>query len=517
VTVLNPAPGGGTSNAITFTINPATPLNPLPALSSMWPSTAPAGSADLVLWLSGSSFVPGAAVLWNSTALETTYINSTQATAVVPAGDLAAAGSAAVAISNPAPGGGISGPLTFSVTAGSAGTVTAGSAQASVGGAAHVPVTLSFSGVSSVDSVAFGAQITPDGSAPALTGSLAFVPATGIPTPTHLDTAAAPNMIAVDWVSLGTGFSVSPLRLGEIVVTLPPSAAVGQSYTVSITGASAAIGTTPVALSAGTNGTLAVARTYLVGDTHPLTGDNLGQFGDSTLNILDLIMSLRAVTNVLGCRPQACTDRFDAMDSYPVDNSTRGGDGQLNIVDLIISLRRVAGIDTSRPTRTSRGLCTLGAAPGLEALGLVAPEPAEVPEREAAGRLLLGGPELAAGFYRVPVYLEADRDLALMGLAWSVGLRDRTAPVALSFGAGDLGKPAVVDTGEPGTLAVAHLEDLMLAAGQRLLLGYVQVPAAADGTAPALEVYGAQANTQGTGESVPLRFRAPRPLPGVLR
>ena len=65
---------------------------------------------------------------------------------------------------------------------------------------------------------------------------------------------------------------------------------------------------------------------------------------------------MRAVTNVPGFRPPVCSDRFDAMDSFPADSASRGGDGQLTTLDLLITLRRVTNIDTSRPRRLSRGL-----------------------------------------------------------------------------------------------------------------------------------------------------------------
>ena len=97
--------------------------------------------------------------------------------------------------------------------------------------------------------------------------------------------------------------------------------------------------------------------TYLVGDAFPAGSDAVTGFGDGILNNLDLIFALRAVTKVPGFTPANCSDRFDAIDSYPPDtDSTRGGDGALNNLDLIETLRRVTNIDTTRPVRASRGL-----------------------------------------------------------------------------------------------------------------------------------------------------------------
>ena len=96
----------------------------------------------------------------------------------------------------------------------------------------------------------------------------------------------------------------------------------------------------------------------------------MGQFGDDALNILHLIFALRAVTNVPGFRPPACSDRFDAMDSFPEDGTARGGDTLLTTLDLIITLRRVTNVDTSRPRRFSRGLTR--PAPAAEPLARLA-------------------------------------------------------------------------------------------------------------------------------------------------
>src|SRR5205085_1777634 len=54
VTVFNPAPGGGTSNAQTFTIS--TPSNPVPTTTSLSPTSAPVGGAALTLTVNGTNF-----------------------------------------------------------------------------------------------------------------------------------------------------------------------------------------------------------------------------------------------------------------------------------------------------------------------------------------------------------------------------------------------------------------------------------------------------------------------------
>jgi probable HAF family extracellular repeat protein len=99
---------------------------------------------------------------------------------------------------------------------------------------------------------------------------------------------------------------------------------------------------------------------YTAGDVFPSTSDAAPNFGDSALDVRDLVQLLFAVNNVTGFKPAACSDRFDAMDVFPLDtDTTRGGDGVLDIRDLVGELFRVNNIDTTRPARTPKsGTCT---------------------------------------------------------------------------------------------------------------------------------------------------------------
>jgi len=107
ITVTNPAPGGGTSSpALVFTID--VQPNPIPSASSISPDNALAGAAQFVLSVSGSNFVAGSVVRWNSTDLATTFVSANALTAIVPASLVSNAGSANIHVFNPAPGGGIS-------------------------------------------------------------------------------------------------------------------------------------------------------------------------------------------------------------------------------------------------------------------------------------------------------------------------------------------------------------------------------------------------------------------------
>ncbi len=116
VTVVNPAPGGGVSDASTLTINAAP--NPLPVMVSLNPNSASAGSNAFTLMVSGNSFVSGAVIRWNGADRATTFISQTQLSAVITASDVANAGSATITVFSPASttgGGGVSNSLSFKI------------------------------------------------------------------------------------------------------------------------------------------------------------------------------------------------------------------------------------------------------------------------------------------------------------------------------------------------------------------------------------------------------------------
>ncbi len=117
VTVFNPAPGGGTSNAQAFTINPNGGSNPAPVAASLSPATTAAGGSAFVLTVNGSNFATNATVRWNGAARATTFVSANQLQASIGAADIAAAGSATVTVFNPAPGGGTSTGVAFTISA----------------------------------------------------------------------------------------------------------------------------------------------------------------------------------------------------------------------------------------------------------------------------------------------------------------------------------------------------------------------------------------------------------------
>jgi hypothetical protein len=104
------ATGSQTTSAVAFTVN-----NPAPTLTSISPSSVVAGSNAVTITLTGTNFLSNSVVQWNGAALTTTYQNATSLQAEIPASDLSTVGTASITVQNPAPGGGISNAVTFSI------------------------------------------------------------------------------------------------------------------------------------------------------------------------------------------------------------------------------------------------------------------------------------------------------------------------------------------------------------------------------------------------------------------
>ncbi len=95
----------------------ATSGNPVPNLASLSPASATEGGGDFTLTVNGAGFDAAAVVRWNGADRTTTFISANQVTAAILAADIAAPGTANVTVFNPAPGGGESAPLTFTIRA----------------------------------------------------------------------------------------------------------------------------------------------------------------------------------------------------------------------------------------------------------------------------------------------------------------------------------------------------------------------------------------------------------------
>ena len=198
VVVQNPAPGGGSSPAATFTITQATPA---PTTTSISPNVAVAGGAAFVLTVNGTNFANNSTVNWNGSGRTTTFVSATQLTAQIPATDLLVAGTAAVTVVTPAPGGGTSNAQTFTIA----------------------------SSVASVSAASFlGVELAPD----------SIIAAFGVNLATSVEVAATsplPTMLAGTKVAvkdsagverLAPLFFVAPTQINYL---MPPGTATGKA------------------------------------------------------------------------------------------------------------------------------------------------------------------------------------------------------------------------------------------------------------------------------------------------
>jgi hypothetical protein len=110
VTVFNPAPFGGLSNATTFTIN-----NDVPVITGLSPASKIHGKPGFTLNVYGKKFSSGAVVHWNGSDRPTTFVSMYVLTATISAADIATVGTASVRVFNPTPGGGLSNAITFTI------------------------------------------------------------------------------------------------------------------------------------------------------------------------------------------------------------------------------------------------------------------------------------------------------------------------------------------------------------------------------------------------------------------
>ncbi len=110
IRVVNPAPGGGTSNQLLLHVN-----NPAPTITSLDPASTTTGSAAFTLMVNGTNFVSTSKVRWNGTERTTTFVSATKLTAAIPADDVKNGGIASVTVVTPTPGGGTSNAVSFAI------------------------------------------------------------------------------------------------------------------------------------------------------------------------------------------------------------------------------------------------------------------------------------------------------------------------------------------------------------------------------------------------------------------
>ena len=134
------APGYSLSVMATAAYTITIPNNPVPVIGNTSPTFTDAGGAAFTLTVNGSGFAASSTVYWGASALTTTFVSTTQLAASVTAAEITSAGTTAITVQAPIPGGGTSNPWQFEVDSASgtssAPTFTSTSATVAAGATA---------------------------------------------------------------------------------------------------------------------------------------------------------------------------------------------------------------------------------------------------------------------------------------------------------------------------------------------------------------------------------------------
>jgi subtilisin len=149
---------GYTRAATSPAITVSAAMNPLPAVTTISPSRASAGSGAFALTVNGSGFTAASEVRWEGAPRPTTFVSGTQLRASIGAADVATAGTAQVTVFSPAPGGGMSTALPFTIAPPPVLTVSATTATAGT----SVTVTLTNAPGGLYDWLAFASTAAPN-------------------------------------------------------------------------------------------------------------------------------------------------------------------------------------------------------------------------------------------------------------------------------------------------------------------------------------------------------------------
>jgi len=109
--------GGGTGPSSINQPTSTGPNPPVPTIQVLFPNCAPAAE-PVQLQVVGTNFAASSVVRWNGSARPTTMDAINGLIAQISASDVASAGTAAVTVFNPGPGGGSSNALTFTINSG---------------------------------------------------------------------------------------------------------------------------------------------------------------------------------------------------------------------------------------------------------------------------------------------------------------------------------------------------------------------------------------------------------------
>ncbi|MBZ5629004.1 MAG: CHAP domain-containing protein [Acidobacteriia bacterium] len=251
--VTNPAPGGGTSNALNFTVS-----NPVPTVSSASPLVIAAGAPDTTIALTGTNFLPASKVNFNGAPLPTNFVSSTQLTAIIPSASLHQSANDQITILNPSPGGGISATQTLSVVV--IGSLTMTAAPQS-GGPGNGPWQLSIAAADSAGNSVQGLTVSLGASEGTLsltggiTDSSGTITATISPPASYSDEAVAVRAI--------TGAQTVVVNVAFVPYTFNPSSARSHSETQVVNNSTSGTGAFTVPFVFGTSSVAGSSNPFL--------------------------------------------------------------------------------------------------------------------------------------------------------------------------------------------------------------------------------------------------------------
>jgi hypothetical protein len=238
VTVFNPTPGGGSSAGSTFTVG-----NQVPVLTSLNPDSIVAGGAAFTLTVTGSNYINGSKVRLNGSDRVTTFVSATQLTAQITAADIASAGTAAITVFNPAPGGGPSAALNLTIN-NPAPTISSLSPADVIVGSGQITLTVNGTGFVSGSVVKWNGanRVTTFVSATKLT---ATIPATDLAT-VATATVTVFNPLPGGGTSAGASFSILASNSVPHITSVSPTNALagGAAFTLTVNGSNFINGST---------------------------------------------------------------------------------------------------------------------------------------------------------------------------------------------------------------------------------------------------------------------------------
>jgi Putative Ig domain len=359
VTISATNAGGTGSATLTLTIN-----NPVPTTTSISPASTTAGSAQFTLTVNGANFVSTSAVYWNGSPLITTFVSSTKLTAIVPAANVAAVGTASVTVVNPAPGGGTSNAQTFTINPPPPVITSPTTATGQVGVAFSYTITATNS-PTSYNATGLPAGLTVNTS----TGLISGTPTTA---GTYSVTISATN-------AGGTGSATLTLTINPpapvITSALTATGQVGAAFSYTITATNSPTsynatvlpaGVLPAGLSVNTStgvisGTPTTAGTYSV----TISATNAGGTGSATLT-LTINNQVPTTTSI----SPTCTAAGSADFTLTVNGTKFGSTSTVNWNGMALATTFVSSTQLTATVPTS-----LVATAGTASITVVNPSP----------------------------------------------------------------------------------------------------------------------------------------------